>query len=453
MTGSSGLDRADILDLLGSLVEKSLVTFENGRYGMLQTVRQYGRERLRDDPSDPLLARKHAEYLRGLLEGADEGLSGPDQAAWMVLVDRELDNLRVALEAMLDPIHPSRENLDIARELAVATWKYWSRRGLGGEGLGYLRRCADSDEGDPKMLAAVCSSAGVLATYRGDNAEASAFLERALDLRRRIGDPDPVARTLNNMGMLATNIGEFDQAREHYAEAIDLIRANGPSYAYATMLLNLGNLERYTGNDDAARAAYEECRVVFHQVEDFEGEALSLYNLGLLHADHGDHTTAIEFFEDALRIFEEVGNERMAAWTLAALGSAWLSLGDRAQAEGPLRRSTKMRLDMGEKLSVALALQAWADLMVFDERYREVALLIGAFDAMREDLDMSLTPAQVSDYEKMREKAIDALGEGEFRDLQARGAGIPPAELLSGSPSPAPIKPAIAEDSAAEERG
>lgn len=431
MTGASGLDRADILDLLGSLVEKSLVTFENGRYGMLQTVRQYGRERLREDPVSEELTKRHASFLRDVLEGADEGLSGPDQAAWMGLVDRELDNLRAALDAMLEPRSPGHENLATARELAVSTWKYWSRRGLGGEGLSYLRRCAEGHDGDPRLLAAVCSAAGVLATYRGDNADAAAFLERALDLRRGLGDPDPVARTLNNMGMLATNVGEFDKAREHYSEAIELIRANGPSYAYATMLLNLGNLERYTGNDDAARSAYEECRSVFHRVEDYEGEALTIYNLGLLHADHGDQPTAIELFEEALRGFEDVGNERMAAWTLAAIGSAWLSTGDRSRALEPLKRSTKMRLEMAERLSVALALQAWAELMVCDGRYREVALLLGGFDALREDLDMSLTPAQVTDYDKVTAKAVASLGEEEFRDLHARGAGISPAELLA----------------------
>lgn len=423
------LRSGEIVDLLGSLVEKSLVLYENGRYGLLESVRRYGLDRLAEAAEREPVGRRHAQYVADLFREAEDGLSSPLQADWMERLDRERDNVRAALEYLVTPT-AGAEGQETARRLCISVWKYWSRKGLSEEGLILLERAIGNGGGDPASLAGVCSAAGVLATFRGDHARARKHLVRALELRRVLGDADAVGRTLNNLGMLYNNVGEFDSARECYAEALDLFRPQGPSYAYGTMLLNLGNLERYTGRDAAARLAYDESVAVFRQVGDPEGEALALYNLGLMLADSGGHSDAIEYYRSALTLFESVGNERMQAWTLASLGEATLKMGDPENGEAIFRQSSQMRRRASEPLADAFALESWAEFLANDGRWEEVALLLGCFEAQREALDLQLTPAQLEAQERLTRLARTALGEGAFTDLFARGVGYSPLDLL-----------------------
>ncbi|HRI43219.1 MAG TPA: tetratricopeptide repeat protein [Fimbriimonadaceae bacterium] len=423
------LHRGEIVDLLGSLVEKSLVLYENGRYGLLESVRNYGRDRLASASELEAVSRRHALHIATLLAEAEEGLSGPHQAEWMDLIERERDNVRGAVDYLLarkaDP-----ECCRTARAICVSVWKYWSRKGLSLEGLTFLEKASGDDSGDPRQLAAVRSAAGVLATFRGDTDRARSHLVRALELRRTIGDEDAVGRTLNNLGMLLNNVGEFDAARKCYAEALDLFRPGGPSYAYGTMLLNLGNLERYTGRDEEARLVYEESRAVFRRVSDPEGEALSLYNLGLMLADHGEHTDAIELYRLALELFDSIGNERMQAWTLASLGEATLKLGERDTGEAIFRQSSELRRRASEPLANAFALESWAEFLAYDERWGELATLLGCFDSQRESLALQMTPAQIAAQDRLTGAARSHLGESTFADLFARGVAYSPIDLL-----------------------
>lgn len=423
------LHRGEIVDLLGSLVEKSLVLYENGRYGLLESVRNYGIDRLVANGEFEDAGRRHALHIEALVDGAEEGLSGPQQAEWMDLIERERDNIRGAVDYLL----ARRADPDCrrtARSICVSVWKYWSRKGLSLEGLGLLEKAIGDVPDDPHQLAAVCSAAGVLATFRGDTDRARTHLVRALELRRAIGDQDAVGRTLNNLGMLLNNVGEFDAARKCYAEALDLFRPGGPSYAYGTMLLNLGNLERYTGRDDEARLAYEESRAVFRRVGDPEGEALSLYNLGLMLADHGEQDDAIEHYRLALELFGSIGNERMQAWTLASLGEATLKLGDRDTGESIFRQSSELRRRASEPLANAFALESWAEFLAFDGRWAELATLLGCFESQREALALQMTPAQIAAQDRLTEATRSHLGESTFADLFARGVAYSPIDLL-----------------------
>lgn len=425
----SDLQQAQVVDLLGSLVEKSLVLYDNGRFSLLESVRRYGHDRLQEADERALAAQRHAEYYDALLAGAEDGLSGPDQAEWMRLIDREHDNVRAALEYLLArPNDPT--SLRLARSICISVWKYWSRKGLSLEGLTLLERAMGDDEADPGRLAAVCSAAGVLATFRGDTDRAKSCLIRALELRRSLGDESAIGRTLNNLGMLLTNVGEFDAARGCYAEALDLFRPRGPSYAYGTMLLNLGNLERFTGNDTAAKVAYEESRDVFGRVGDPEGEALAIYNLGLLLADRGEHAEAIDLHNQALVLFQEVGNDRMRAWALSSLGAVMLQAGDRDGGEAVFRRAGKIRRSAAEVLADAYALGSWAEFLAHDGRWEDLATLLGCFESQREALALPLTPAQSRAMRKLALAAREHLGEAAYDDLFARGIAYAPIDLL-----------------------
>src|SRR5262249_54839199 len=121
----------EILDLLSQLVDKSLVLYEDqggqARYRLLETVRQYGRERLTEAGEVEAVSRQHRDYFLRLAEEAEPKLDGRDAALWLNRLETEHDNLRAALEWSLEAVEG--EKSDAALRLAGALWRFWNRRG------------------------------------------------------------------------------------------------------------------------------------------------------------------------------------------------------------------------------------------------------------------------------------------------------------------------------------
>ena len=142
-----GVGEGEVLDPLSRLVDKSLVVVEEGeggvmRYTMLEPVRQYAREKLRESGEEEAVQSRHAGFFLALAEGAEPELAGTQQEAWLKRLEREHANVRGALSWALDPAdnnEPREHRTELGLRLAGALGRFWAVYGPG-EGRGWLEK-------------------------------------------------------------------------------------------------------------------------------------------------------------------------------------------------------------------------------------------------------------------------------------------------------------------------
>ena len=216
-----GVGEGEVLDLLSRLVDKSLVALEEGehdgalRYTMLEPVRQYARQKLRESGEEDAVQGRHAGFFLALAEEAEPEMSGPEQEAWLKRLEREHANLRGALAWALDPAdsrEPREHRTELGLRLAGALGRFWGVYGPG-EGRGWLEKGLARGGAAPKpALAKALYEAGWIELFQGDYDRAIALLEEGLALFRELGDRRGVATSLVNLGFAALHLGDKERA-------------------------------------------------------------------------------------------------------------------------------------------------------------------------------------------------------------------------------------------------
>jgi len=192
-----GLDRAEILDLLAALVDKSPVLAEAGdgetRYRLLETLCQYGLETLREAGEEAALRSRHRNWFLDLAERAEPWLWGADQVAWLARLDAELDNLRAALDwtraegAASRAAGPDRDRPTTAIRFSWALVQLWHRQGCLSDGRERLRELLALAPERTAVRVDILNAAGFLASLQGDLPAARASLEAGLEAARALG--------------------------------------------------------------------------------------------------------------------------------------------------------------------------------------------------------------------------------------------------------------------------
>ena len=220
----------DILDLLRSLVDKSLVVYEEhdgvGRYRLLETVKQYAEERLTEIGAGKEVFGRHQQYFLELAEHTAPLLRGPEQGVWLAHLETEHDNLRVALAWC----EQQAEEAEAGLRLAGALWQFWNTRGHLLEGRQWLKRALektkqDATEPEASMARALAlNRAGRLAYSQSDYVAARTLFEESLTIRRRLGDQKKVANSLDLLGEVAESQGDYTTARTLHEESLTIRR-------------------------------------------------------------------------------------------------------------------------------------------------------------------------------------------------------------------------------------
>ena len=253
--GVDPLKPGDVLDLVTSLVEKSLVMTDERqgvtRYRMLETVRDYALEKLEQAGDSAPTAARHSQHYFSFAKAVRDGLRGPGQPTWIKRMEAELDNVRagiaVALAGGVDQV--------IAVKYAVAMQGFWILRGYTTEGRNAVSAVLDlpAVRGSEQALGHALYVGAALAQSQGDHAEARRMLEQGLTLRRELRNPVDIAGTLSTLALTCLATGNVDAALEHEQEALATFRQHGNRLGEAIVLLQLGQIKAWVG-DDAASA-------------------------------------------------------------------------------------------------------------------------------------------------------------------------------------------------------
>jgi predicted ATPase/class 3 adenylate cyclase len=388
---------ADVLDLLTQLVEKSLVVYEEpgsqaepgwgaARYRLLETVRQYARDRLLE-AGDAVSARnRHLGFFVHLSLQAEPQLRGPEQAEWLNRLETEHDNLRAALTwSMVDPevetalrlvealatFMYAQGHLSEAREwvasllplirnqptaarataLGLAGNLAWQQgdlepaHGFYEESLAIWR-----DLGDQERIAESFHGIAKVVEHQGDLEKARLLFQQCLAIRQQVSHPVQIAMANFGLGWVALKLGEYRVARDYFEEGRAMSQRARNPLMIAWGLRNLGEVAQSEGDRDAARAYYAESLPIMHDKWGLTG---LLASMGALALEEGDYGTARSSFCKSLRLIHELGLKSQAGLLTAALAEVDFHVGNHVRAAQLLGASASLPEPVGTSLPLS----------------------------------------------------------------------------------------------------
>lgn len=347
--GTAPLEAWQVLDLLTSLVDKSLLVFDEepaSRYRLLETVRQYAREKLGAGEAAVALRSRHGEYYADWLRSLEPSFSGAGQVEVMRQITADHDNLRSALDWWT-----AGPTADQAAGLAVRLAWFWFVRGHWSEGVERLSRMLNMPELGPVARVQVLRRLGQLETLRGRGGEAAAAAEEALALDRLHGTPASLASTVNLLANVCFHWRQFDRALELYREGLALMTELDDPEGRAVALTGLANIALEHEQYDDAERYQREVLTIFRVLDHSLGQAAAMANLANSLAYLGRLDEARALVEQAQEINRRIGNPKGAAVNAATLGLLELSLERYDAATEHLLAALAAHRELGDRLT------------------------------------------------------------------------------------------------------
>ena len=389
---SDGIDRADVLDLMSRLVDKSLVMVDEGadrgrRYRFLETVRQYGRERLRQSGEADAVHARHFGFILELARRAEPELMKAEQLHWLNRLQLEHDNLRAALEWRLASDHPGPESL----ELAAALHWFWVKLAYLTEGRHWLERALTRSAAPPVgTRAKTLTALGTIVFFLGDFERACSLLEEGAALARAVGEPSIVAFALGMLTMAAMERGDSESAARRAAESAAAARASAEPWLEGFSLSYFAYEALYAGDIERAVRMHEEALALLRTKGELWGSTIVLFDLALLRVVQQRHAEARVLCGEAMAIGRQFGDRRAIAWCLGVLAGT-------DAAEGRPVRAARLRGAMDGLLdSIGTSVQPTYNTLIGERLFPAVQDELGADayqQAMAAGRAMSLSQA------------------------------------------------------------
>ena len=317
--------RADVLGLLGSLVDKHLVRRREStdgavRFGFLQTIRDYAAARLCETGQLADVRRRHAAAIAELCERAERELNSPSQADWIDVLEQERGNIQAALDWAVSTDESAAAELGL--RVAATLWLFWDVRGHVQEGRQPLRNLLQLSQTQDMKLArarALVSEAW-LGYVRGDLAEVESVVGEALEIARQLGDPQIEGRALSILGTtLSSYSDEFERTETTLQRALEIGRPLDDTWTTGFSLYSLGTLESRRTRIAEAVSYFQGCRDVSEARGNTFGVGCSVFRLGILAAAVGDRTRAVSLLREAVQLHWALKNRRVVALSLQQL--------------------------------------------------------------------------------------------------------------------------------------
>ncbi|NOY57230.1 MAG: tetratricopeptide repeat protein [Actinobacteria bacterium] len=393
------IDAFDVMELIPSLVDKSLVAADTtgtvSRYALLETIRQFARDLLDEHGRADEFRLRHAEYFVELAEAAEPHMRGVDERLWWGRIEADLDNLRQAMLWSTESDHA-----ELGLRIAGAIGAYWRIAFRFDEGLRWLRATLASASADtPKHL---------------------------------------LAKGHLGQGTLAGLAGLWDEEREHLVASLALYRqldAEGADpdllrQGYSAALINLSSL--FDSEPERIIELNQEALEVARRCGNPAGVTASLGNIAEAHAMLGDLEKARAGFEESIASSERFGSTHRLVEAFGQLGLVELNAGEPERAEAVLRRALTQAEAGGLKeyaafvrTQIAMArhdagvpgmraeFAAQAGVALQNEDFRRVLLFLAGWLIQRADLDLA-------------EGDVDAAADLIGASLALSKAGTPP---------------------------
>jgi predicted ATPase/predicted negative regulator of RcsB-dependent stress response len=405
---------ADI-NTLQSLVEKSLLKFSAERYWMLETIRDYARERLDEAGETDALARRHADYHLSLLEERPMSLIlGPRRGELLAWFGGEEDNLRATLD-YLEGAAPA----DAARtvELLVPFWMP-------------CRRLVEGQERVLRLLARTDFPAGTRATLlqllcdiemrMGQFDSAEGYAQEAVTLAQESGERRTLAFALWNVAVIASRRGDFDEAIRLLTPVLEEVADD--EWVRSAALGDLASFQMEAGRDEEARHSLQEAKRGLQATEDEANQAITEIALANLELYVRDFEAAYFVATSVLEKARAMEDDYRILGASNSLGLAAIGLGRRSEAREVFAESLDLVLVADRTEGALMFTFAGIALAADMADARSAARLQGAVNTMDEAAGLSPRYFELERF--LAQPLIDTLGADEYANEQALGAGM-----------------------------
>ena len=390
---SEEVEPEEVLDLIGRLVEQSLVKMEPAtegpRYGMLEPVRQYALELLHESGDAGEAWRRHARYYLALAEEAEPRIKGHDQVQWLDRLEAENDNLRAAIGGSLEA-----GDVRIAARFGWALGMYWVMRARHGEGRLLMKQALASGDDLPAQLRVKVLWALAVCVYGpGDDERLMALSEEGVALSRRAGDRHGEAHMLGTLGFAAVQLSDLDRAARVLEESLELFREQGDTWGSAHILNHLAVVALRQGDHPRAAGYAEESLALTRQTGDRYAANVALALLAQMAWASDEHERAAQYFREGLALTSEMADKVNSAYCIKGLAMV-------AGVRGETRRAARL-LGASEALleAAGLVLYAYASNELHQHVMSAARELLGerAWTAARDE-GRAMTTEQAIEY-------------------------------------------------------
>jgi predicted ATPase/DNA-binding SARP family transcriptional activator len=422
----------DAAEVLSRLVARSLVQLEPGaggeaRYRLLETSRQYGRERLEEQAMAGHLQQRHAQHYLSVAEEAEPRLYQAGSRPWLERLQADHDNFRAALEWSFslggDP--------EVGARLVGLLWDAWDLRGARGEGLHWVEaglRVIGMDR--PRERAKLLSAGALFHLGRGEFDAVEMMAAEELALARAARDRCWEGDALALLATVAWARGEFSRAQRQYGDAIAASLDAGDLWRASMAETQLARLHRDRG--DLAQAEAVAGQALAHA--DHLGEdvvlGLALDLLASLAHRRGDAATARGLVEEALGHYRAVGYREGEASALHLAGRLALQTGDREAARFAFDQALELCRRVGHRGGMAAGLEGRARVAAAAGDDEAAVLLLGAASALRDIIGAPLPETERAEQDREIDRLDARLGHPVLERIWRRGAQMGLDEVL-----------------------
>jgi predicted ATPase/class 3 adenylate cyclase len=418
--GGEGLDEIDVLDLLTSLTDKSLVvadtTGAQERYHLLESTRAYALDKLTTAGQREHTARRHAEYYRDRVQAADELYGTGSTFEWVAEIELDLDNCRAALEWCI-----TKDNDRVlGGAIAGALERLWRYGGLTVEGRHWiglaLKRTNETDH------AAVAARLWFAEADLTSGKSAVDAAEHALRLYESARDARGAARARARLAYSLLQIGRIDEANEMASQAITTLRELEEKWWVSYTLVRQAGIASDRGEMEVARDLFAQALASFKAVGDEFGISLTLINLGEKEFAAGCPDEALRLVSEALEIDSRGKDAFNLAIDFANVAAYRIAVGDLQGSSESARRGLQLGREAQYAMIVPVAIQHIALIAALRGQLRTSAQLAGFVDAQFKTLIQQRQPTEQWGYDKLMAALRGQLSEAEIEKLGAEGA-------------------------------
>lgn len=440
--GREPLNARDILALLSNLIDKSLVIVRErhgaSRYHLLETIREYALERLRESGEADSFQQHHLDFIIELAQVAQAKLVASEPMLALQQLEAEQDNLRAALHRAIE--QPAWHAQSV--QLASLVWRFWYYRGESSEGRNWLERSlaaypSPQDESERKDHLTAQTALSCLMWLMGETSAARARLEQNIRQAREWRATEPWAYALAWLSMIVNDLGEYDLARTYADESIHLFEQVDAPWGLAYAFFVRGKAALSLGNFDEAQLFYQASVERFHNLGNHWGLALPLGHLGFIAYAHGDYTNARRYLSERLSLAREFRAQQLICFALYFLACIYLRTDEQNRAEQFLIECLQIATNIGSPNFVFESLFRLGELATVREQYRRAVQLFAAAERQRLNLAIRLDGADQREYEAARASLQSKMSAPAFAEAWADGQAMPLEQIMQSTLSDA----------------
>jgi non-specific serine/threonine protein kinase len=430
-----GVESGEVLEALSRLVDKSWVVVDRRehletRYQLLETIRQYGLEKLVETGREAESRDRFVEYLVQWAETAEPHLISAEQVEWLDRYEYEHDNLRAAL----DWCNGDERKAAIGLRLAAACGRFWRVHGYLSEGRLHLS-AALSKAGSQERTMARARALMFLANIeylQSDYPSMRPVAEEALSIWRELGQDGKAgaAYTLDLLGELGTEEGDYVRSLALFQEAMEIYKTLNDARGVGQIQMQFGWAAMRAGDYPKAQHHLEEFFKLAQQAGDKTDLAYALSGLGEVAVRQAQYERATSLLEQGLELNRLRGDKWGTATMLGSQGWIALRRHNFDQLRERLRESLSLRVEISDQGGIAWCLEKLAEARYEQTEYQEATKIYGQAESIRAPLGSLIDPADLADYNRILSGLRSALGEEAFAALWAEGAAMRLDEVI-----------------------